>query len=123
MEKVKPEETATPKAPSPKGRRPAILLVISAVVVFCVLALALGLGLGLGLHHDSSSSSSNATSTSSPPGSSSPLPNVGNITAAEDWRLNTSQYSLNRNWDLNAAPTTRLFNLVISEGVGWPDGE
>ena len=26
-------------------------------------------------------------------------------------------------WDLHAPPTTRYYNLTVSEGVGWPDGK
>lgn len=40
----------------------------------------------------------------------------------EDWRLDTNQYILDRNWDLSAAPVARTYNLVISRGKAWPDG-
>ncbi|KAH8902464.1 multicopper like protein [Coniochaeta sp. PMI_546] len=106
------------------------LIVVGAAVAVIVIALALGLGLGLGLRnrHETTLSPSSPPSTTSavsaPTGS--PLPGNGGSSAAstslEDWRLDPKSYVLDDRWDLNAAPTTRHFELVISEGQGWPDG-
>lgn len=119
-----------PPATDAKRRRTPLVVVGIAVSVI-VIALALGLGLGLGLrkHHDTSSS----TSTSSAPSSSAapvpagtPLPGNGGSSATsgllEEWRLDPKSYILDTSWDLNATPTTRHYDLVISEGLGWPDG-
>lgn len=32
-------------------------------------------------------------------------------------------YSLDMNWDLNAPPTTRVYNLTVSEIQAAPDGK
>ncbi|KLU86700.1 hypothetical protein MAPG_05712 [Magnaporthiopsis poae ATCC 64411] len=41
----------------------------------------------------------------------------------EEWRLNTDrEYLLDMAWDLNAAPTTRRYDFVITQGKAWPDG-
>jgi hypothetical protein len=111
------------------GSRPRYRLVILAAAgLFIVIALGLGLGLGLGLkhhHHDlaaPSSTPSSATPSSAP--SPSP-PNVLSATALgtlQPWRRDTLDYSLDMNWDLNAPPTTRLYNLTVSEIQAAPDG-
>ena len=101
------------------NKRPSVLIIAGGVVLFVFIVLALGLGLGLGLKHRAPSSSA-----TSPAATGTPLPGTGNGTAAhEDWRLDTSQYVLDMNWDLHAAPTTRHYDFVITEGVGWPDGK
>ena len=110
-----------------KTQRPSTLLIVGGVVAVCVVALALGLGLGLGLRNRDSSAagpSPSATSTAPPVASGSPLPGSGGTgsSALEDWRLDTKEYVLDVKWDLNAAPTTRKYDLVITEGQGWPDG-
>ncbi|KAK1752643.1 multicopper like protein [Echria macrotheca] len=102
----------SPKPPRPRGR----LLVVSGAVTVVVLALALGLGLGLGLRKNGGSN----PSASSPTGE--PLPGGGSTTKLEDWRLDIRQYTLDMKWDISAPPVTRHFDLIISEGQGWPDG-
>ncbi len=118
-----PEKAAAlpPRQPMRKGHR---LLLIAGVAGLVILALALGLGLGLGLRHPKGSGDSQQ-SAAAPSPSGTPLPGAGGSgsTALEDWRLDTSQYVLDTSWDLNAKPTTRNFDLVITEGQGWPDGE
>lgn len=122
-------DTGMPAAGVKHPRR--ALLVVGAAVSAIVIALALGLGLGLGLrnHHGSSVSSptapsSNTTTGSAPTGT--PLPGSGGSSATsstlEHWRLDPKSYILDTSWDLDAAPTTRHYELVISEGQGWPDG-
>lgn len=101
-----------------KGRRPPFTLIVTGIALFIVIALGLGLGLGLGLkrHHGSSPHDATAQPIL--------LPDVNNGSTLEMWRLNTAtEYLLDENWDLYAAPTTRIYNFTISESVGWPDGE
>ncbi|KAK9463448.1 multicopper oxidase-domain-containing protein [Lipomyces oligophaga] len=45
-----------------------------------------------------------------------------NYTVNTDWRLDPSEYVLDTSWDSSAEPTTRVYNLTISEIVAWPDG-
>ena len=83
-----------------RQHRPRILVILGTVAGVVFLAVALGFGLGfvsLGRTH-------------------------GSPSGVENWRLDTSQYVLDMDWDLEAPPTTRYFNLVITEGKGWPDG-
>ncbi len=105
------------KSPVPTTtKRFSLVWIVGAVVTFVVVALALGLGLGLGLRNKN-----NVDSSPAPAPTGSPLPGSGTA-QLEDWRLDTKQYQLDMNWDLNAPPTTRHYDLVITEGQGWPDG-
>lgn len=95
-------------------------LVLVAAAILVVLALALGLGLGLGLkHHHSNSSgppatnSTNSTTPEEPSNASELVP---------PWRRATLDYTLDMGWDINAPPTTRVFNLTLSETDAAPDG-
>jgi hypothetical protein len=104
------------------SRKP--LLFISTAIIFVILALALGLGLGLGLKHKKSSvggaQPSNSTSTN-PTNGTSGSPDIS--FARPSWRRDPLEYNLDMNWDINAAPTTRLFNLTVSEIQAAPDGK
>lgn len=102
-----------------RGHGPRRLFLIAAAVLV-VLALALGLGLGLGLkhHHNPSSgpsatNSTNSTTPSEPSDASESVP---------PWRRATLDYTLDMDWDINAPPTTRVFNLTLSEIDAAPDG-
>lgn len=101
-------------------------LLIGGVVVVVILALALGLGLGLGLHHHHSAASS--ASTSSPASSAPSSKPFGPSTPANatldftDFRKNAANFNLSMDWDLNAPPTTRVYNFTISEVQAAPDG-
>jgi hypothetical protein len=103
-----------------KSRMP--LLFIGALIIFVVLALALGLGLGLGIKHKKT-----AGGTETPNGTSS---NPTNSTIGSpdisfnrpSWRRDPAEYILDMSWDINAAPTTRVFNLTVSEIQAAPDG-
>lgn len=113
-----------PVAAKNSGRLGRSLLLVGGVIVFVVVALALGLGLGLGLkhHHGSSAPSTSSTPTPTPTPSSNPA----NSTASEvvqSWRRDTAEYNLDMSWDINAAPTTRVFNLTVSEIQAAPDGD
>lgn len=109
------KEQIAPAAPKTSRKRLLVIVLLSAVLSV-VIALGLGLGLGLGLkHHGSSFAPSNGTS--SPVAYNPPLGN-------EPWRRNPSEYTLDTTmWDLNAPPTTRVYNFTISEVEGFPDGE
>ena len=113
---------SSPRALERASKRPSLLLIAGGVVAFVVVSLALGLGLGLGLGHRASSS---LTPSPSPSATGAPLPGAGADGNAklEAWRLDPSSYVLNTSWDLGAAPTTRHYDFVITEGRGWPDGE
>jgi hypothetical protein len=113
------DDSQKPPANKTGGR---ILLLVGALI-FIVLALALGFGLGLGLkhHHNGSPAATTSSSPASTP-SSSPI----NSTASEtlqSWRRDTAEYNLSMDWDINAAPTTRVFNLTVSEIQAAPDGD
>jgi hypothetical protein len=109
---------ASPVAKRKYGR--PLLLLVGAGIIFVALALGLGLGLGLGLKHHHHA----ASLTSGLPPSSNPA-NVSSTTATgavQSWRRDTAEYNLDMNWDINAAPTTRVFNLTVSEIQVAPDG-
>ncbi|CZR51745.1 related to laccase precursor [Phialocephala subalpina] len=100
-----------------KPRFGKVFLLLSGLILVIV-ALALGLGLGLGLKHHHSSSSSTEPSASATP-SSTPSGISENIPS---WRRDPSEYNLDMDWDINAAPTTRIFNITVSEIQAAPDG-
>lgn len=104
---------------SGNGRLP---LLVGGIVVFVVVALALGLGLGLGLglkHHSHAAATPTSSNLSPPTPSGGPTVASENV---ESWRRATLDYSLDMTWDINAAPTTRVFNFTISEIQAAPDG-
>ncbi|KAE8443950.1 hypothetical protein EG329_001174 [Mollisiaceae sp. DMI_Dod_QoI] len=95
-----------------------LFLLITGVIIFVVIALALGLGLGLGLNHHHGSSS--ATEPSATP---TPFPTPTGLSENRpSWRRDPSEYNLDMSWDINAAPTTRVFNITVSEIQAAPDG-
>ena len=105
-------------------RSKKLFLFISTVIIFVILALALGLGLGLGLKHKIGSvegaQPSNSTSTN-PTNGTSGSPDFS--FTRPSWRRDPLEYNLNMSWDINAAPTTRIFNLTVSEIQAAPDGK
>jgi len=107
-----------------KKTRSSPLLFIGAAIVFFVVVLALGLGLGLGLKHRKAAAgrtqSSNGTLPSSANGTSGTSPDIS--FARPSWRRNPLEYELDLSWDINATPTTRVFNLTVSEIQAAPDG-
>lgn len=99
------------------------LLIGGVVVLFLIIALGLGLGIGLGLglkHHHGSSSSAVPSASASPSSTASgtPIPST-----FPSWRRDPSDYNLDMSWDINATPTTRVFNITVSEIQAAPDGE
>ncbi|KAK0717263.1 multicopper like protein [Lasiosphaeria miniovina] len=120
------------KSLPPPARRPW-LLAIGGLGILVILGLSLGLGLGLGLKHDDTSSIPDSSSLS-PSSTSSPnatptgavLPGLaanGTAPALESWQLDTKrEYVLDMAWNLTAPPQVRSYNLVITKGLGWPDG-
>ena len=99
-------------------------------LVFVILALSLGLGLGLGLglrhHNHTSTTTTPPTSSGRSSTSAAPIATSTILSSASEvlqsWRRDTSDYNLDMSWDLNAAPTTRIFNLTVSEIQAAPDG-
>jgi hypothetical protein len=116
-EEEKPSGTAVKKP-----RKPFPFIGVAAV--FVVVALALGLGLGLGLKHKKAAvggtQSSNGTSPNSTNGTSGTSPDISQNRPS--WRRDPLEYDLDMSWDINAAPTTRVFNLTVSEIQAAPDG-
>lgn len=110
-------------ATASRSRKP--LLFIRTIIVFIILALALGLGLGLGLKHKKASvgggQSSNGTSSNPTNGTSGTSPDISENRPS--WRRDPLEYNLDLSWDINAAPTTRVFNLTVSEILAAPDGK
>jgi hypothetical protein len=117
LEGEKPSGTTAKKTRSP-------LLFIGSAVIFFVVVLALGLGLGLGLKHKKAAAggtqSSNGTLPNPANGTSGTSPDIS--FARPSWRRDPLEYDLDMTWDINAAPTTRVFNLTISEIQAAPDG-
>jgi hypothetical protein len=109
-----------PAPAKPSGRYGRLALLVAGAVMFVVVALALGLGLGLGLKHHHRGTA--AATSSSPTPTSSPANGTASETL-QSWRRDTAEYNLDMGWDINAAPTTRVFNLTVSEIQAAPDGE
>ena len=106
------------------GRGRWRLVMASALAIFIVLALALGLGLGLGLTRDKNTSITSlpsTTSAASPTSSTAAAPS-STPTPIDPLRRGTLDYNLDMSWDINAPPTTRIFNLTLSEIEAAPDG-
>ena len=104
------------RAQQTRHSRRTRLLLCALVVVVVSLALGLGIGLGVSLnkskhstpHHPSSanSSSDGQASLTIPP-----------------WRSHVDDYNLDiKNWDFYASPTTRTYNLTVTELDLAPDG-
>jgi len=99
------------------------LVITAGILFFIVLTLSLGFGLGLGLkhHHSAQNSTLSATSTQSVP--TAAATSVGLLRDIPSWRRDPSEYSLDMDWDINAKPITRVFNLTISSIAAAPDGK
>lgn len=125
--KSSPSPSPSPAATTTNSYGRRLLFLVGGAIVFIVITLVLGLGLGLGLrkdHDHSAATTSPSLAPSSPAPSSSPADVPSGATEnLQSWRLDTSQYNLSMDWDLNAPPTTRIFNLTISEIQAAPDGE
>jgi hypothetical protein len=111
-----------PKPPLRTGR--TLLWTAGSIALFVILALGLGIGLGLGLKNKSNHglSPAPATGTDGPSPSGAGNPVVPIPTALPAWRLPPSDYHLSMDWDLNAAPTTRVYNFTVGEIQAGPDG-
>jgi hypothetical protein len=98
------------------------LIFLASGILFVIFALALGLGFGLSLGLKQNGGKSTPTRPSASPASAPAVSNapLGN----QVWRKNTSEYTLNMTgWDLNAPPTTRSWNFILSEIEAYPDGK
>jgi hypothetical protein len=110
--------------PSKGSHKPWRFLLIGGLFLLIVLALALGLGLGLGLKQHNNSDLAVATPSTTIVASPTPTPSPsGAPTPLEPWRLDTSEYNLDLSWNISAPPTTRIFNLTVSEIEAAPDGK
>lgn len=112
-----------PQQTKARSSLPIKTLLVALLVLITVLALALGLGLGLGLglkHHGNKSNSSPSAANST--SSSSEGPSLASF-EVQPLRETTLNYSLDiPSWNFNAAPTTRTYNLILTESSGAPDG-
>jgi hypothetical protein len=90
------------------------IVAAAAVAVVVVLALALGLGLGLGLKSRNHNGSDSQGSSSDDDSFASQ--------AIPPWRESTEQYLLDMSWNINAPPTTRMYNFTVGEVSITPDG-
>ena len=108
------------KPPLVKPKRSRSLLIFGGLIVFVCVALALGLGLGLGLKKHGTTAT--ASSSPTPSATSSGTPSQASETLPP-WRRDTAEYNLDMSWDINAAPTTRIFNLTMTEIQAAPDGQ
>ncbi|PMD54496.1 multicopper oxidase [Hyaloscypha bicolor E] len=78
----------------------------------------------MGLRHKKASAggghSTSGISPNSTNGTSGTSPDISENRPS--WRRDPLEYNLDRSWDINAAPTTRVFNLTSSEIQAAPDG-
>lgn len=121
-ERGRTQEVEKPLAASTqKSRKP--LLFIGTSIVFVLLALALGIGLGLGLEHKKTAVGGGQSSNSTSPNPTNGTGGSPDISENRpSWRRDPLEYNLDLSWDINAAPTTRVFNLTVSEIQAAPDG-
>lgn len=129
-EKITPSSETLGEDGAAKEPRPSTgshkrwrFLLVGGLSLLVVLALALGLGLGLGLKHHDNSALAAAPSTTIVV---SPTPTVlptGTPVPLQPWRLDTLEYNLDLSWNISAPPTTRIFNLTVSEIEAAPDGK
>lgn len=103
---------------------PRTVAIIGLVVAINIIVLSLGLKSGLRFR-----AAPLFGFTEPPADDSRPrLPRLPGLPAdasgpPEQWRRDTSgEYRLDMAWDLNAPPTLRRFDFVITEGKAWPDG-
>ncbi|KAL1858719.1 hypothetical protein Plec18170_002925 [Paecilomyces lecythidis] len=90
------------------------LLIFGSLTLFIIIASGLCSGLGLGLNHGRIAVPPVETNSSAGADDSQTLP---------PWRRDISEYDLDMDsWDINAAPTTRNYNFVLSEVTAAPDG-
>ena len=111
--------------PPPAKRRHVLFWAVLSVVLFIVLGLGLGVGLGLGLHKPARGFSSPVTGpdcacSACPCVVEDPRPDIP--TNLPPWRLPDEEYQLSMDWDIYAAPTTRVYNFTVEEIQAAPDG-
>ena len=114
-------EGTTPKPVRKTNRK--VLWIVGSLALFVILALGLGIGLGVGLKKHSSnalSPAAQASGAASPSATSNPV--VPIPSTQPEWRLPQSEYHLGMDWDVTAAPTTRVFNFTVGEIQAAPDG-
>jgi len=118
-EESSPPPSKTEESGKAPSRRPFSVLLV--VLLFVVIALALGLGLGLGLGLKKHAKP--ASQISPNPTTGSEEPSFASF-EVQPWRQSTLGYNLSLDdWDFNAAPTTRVYNLTIAEIAAAPDGK
>ncbi|KAI1782831.1 multicopper oxidase [Ganoderma leucocontextum] len=101
------EKPGVAKTTARTGARRPLIVVAAVASTVVVLTLALGLGLGLGLkHHHSSANSSSVNGT-------------GNLAIAGTPASNAAFMSTTM---VNDAPMTRVYDFVVEERRGAPDG-
>jgi hypothetical protein len=137
MEKAAPsDETINGDGPikKPRAEPPLVsytrkqwrFVLAGGLFLAALLALALGLGLGLGLKRQNDDQGALAATASSTTTAASPTPTLepsGAPASPQSWRSATLDYDLDMSWNISAAPTTRIFNLTVSEIQAAPDGE
>lgn len=93
------------------------LLLFPLALVSIVLAIALGVGLGVGLKHK------HANSTSSTVPASTSSTNSSTTPALPLLQQDASSFFLTSNSEMLSQPaTTRMYNFVLEERIGSPDG-
>lgn len=97
-----------------KGPTRLALIISGAFALFIIIASGLCSGLGLRLNHERIAVPPVETNTSGGTASSPTMP---------PWRRDMSEYDLDMDsWDIDAKPTTRNYNFVLSEVTAAPDG-
>ncbi|OBT60652.1 hypothetical protein VE03_09932 [Pseudogymnoascus sp. 23342-1-I1] len=110
--------------PTARSRRVCLWTLLS-IALFVILGIGLGFGLGYGLKKPSRGFSSPATDSDCPCAVcpcvvEDPRPTIP--TELPPWRLPDEEYHLGMDWDLDAAPTTRVYNFTVQEIQAAPDG-
>lgn len=105
-----------------RGLAPRTTAIIGLVVAINIIVLSLGLKSGLKFR------AAPLFGFVGPPNHTRPAPPrlpglPAEPSTPEEWRLDTDrEYLLDMAWDLNAAPTIRRYDFVITQGKAWPDG-
>jgi hypothetical protein len=125
-EKINGDDADTKAKPMMNNshRRWCFVGAAGALGILIVLALSLGLGLGLGLKARNGQGALVATPSGSMIATPTSTEAPSNTPAApQPWRRDTLDYNLDLSWNISASPTTRIYNLTVSEIQAAPDGE
>jgi hypothetical protein len=98
-----------------QNRLTRIVLLVFSSLLFITIALGLSTGFAVGLKYER---------IAVPPVELNAGGGSANFQPLPPWRRDISEYNLDmKDWDINAKPTIRNYNFVLSEVTAAPDGK